>query len=244
MTHVLDDLEWRGLIAQTTDLDALRAGCRAGRSRTTADSTRPRRACTSEPGADPHLRRLQRAGHRPLALVGGATGLIGDPKVTGERTLNSEEVVAGWVERIRGAGRALSRLRRPTNAATHGQQPRLDRALSAIDFLRDVGKHFRLSTMLAKETVSARLNSDDGHQLHRVQLPDPAGHGLPRAVPPLRLHPADRRQRPVGQPDRRHRLIRRVEGHAVHALATPLITKADGTKFGKTEGGAVWLDPR
>ena len=116
--------------------------------------------------------------------------------------------------------------------------------LSAIDFLRDIGKHFRVNQMLAKEAVSARLNSDAGHQLHRVQLPDPAGHRLPRAVPPVRLHAADRRQRPVGQPHRRPRPDPpRSTGASAHALATPLITKADGTKFGKTEAGTVWLDP-
>ena len=117
-------------------------------------------------------------------------------------------------------------------------------ALSAIDFLRDVGKHFRVNRMLAKDSVARAAGLRRGHQLHRVQLPDPAGHGLPGAVPAVRLHAADRRQRPVGQHHRRHRPDPPGRaGASVHALATPLITKADGTKFGKTEGGTVWLDP-
>ncbi len=116
--------------------------------------------------------------------------------------------------------------------------------MSAIDFLRDVGKHFRVNRMIAKDAVAARLNSEQGISLHRVQLPAAAGPGLPRAVPPARLHAAVRRQRPVGQPHRRAGPD--PPGRAAHRctrFATPLLTKADGTKFGKTEGGALWLDP-
>ena len=150
------------------------------------------------------MRRLQDAGHRPLALVGGATGLIGDPRMSGERVLNDRETVAGWVDRIRAQVERYLVFDGPLRAQVVNN---LDwtAPLSAIDFLRDIGKHFRVNRMLAKEAVSARLDTRGRHQLHRVQLPDPAGYGLPGALPPARLQAADRRQRPVGQPDRRHR---------------------------------------
>ena len=202
VNHILDELEWRGLIALTTDLDALRdALCR--RARVALLRLRPDRAepAHRQPRPDPH--RAPPAGRRPPRRSRSSAarpGLIGDPKMAGERTLNARDVVAGWVERIREQIEPLLALRRRATPRRMVNNLDWTAPLSAIDFLRDIGKHYRLGTMLAKDTVARRLNSDAGHQLHRVQLPDPAGHGLPRAVPPARLHAADRRQRPVGQP--------------------------------------------
>ena len=243
MTHILDELNWRGLIAQHTDIDALRAALDDG-------------PVTYYCGFDPTapslhhghlvqailLRHLQLAGHRPIALVGGATGLIGDPRMSGERVLNSTDTVASWTERLRGQ---LERFLdfAGDNAATMVNNLDWTADLSAIDLLRDVGKHFRLGTMLAKDTVARRLESAEGisftefsYQL--LQANDfrelYRRHGVT-----LQSGGTDQWGNLLGGVE----LIRKAEGAAVHALTTPLITKADGTKFGKTEGGAVWLDP-
>ena len=201
MNHILDELEWRGLIAQTTDLDALRDALSAG-------------PVTLYCGFDPtapslHIgnlvqiltvRRLQDAGHVPF-------GARRRRDRSDRRPEDGGGAHAQRPRRRRRAGWSASASRSSRCCASTARTPRrmvnnLDwtAPLSAIDFLRDIGKHYRLGTMLAKDTVARRLNSDAGHQLHRVQLPDPAGHGLPRAVPPARDHAADRRQRPVGQP--------------------------------------------
>ena len=189
------------------------------------------------------MRRIQQAGNNPLMLVGGATGLIGDPRMSGERVLNSPDIVAGWVEADPDPGRAVRRLRRLLRRAD-GQQPRLDRAdRRAIGFLRDVGKHFRMGRMLAKETVSARLNSDEGLSFTEFS------YQILQGMDYLELYRRYGCTLQTGGSDQwgnltsGTELIRKVEGRAVHAVATPLITKADGTKFGKSEGGAVWLDP-
>lgn len=241
--HILDELTWRGLIAQSTDLDALRRDCDAG-------------AITLYGGFDPTapslhignlvliltLRRFQQAGHRPLALVGGATGLIGDPKATSERTLNSREVVAEWVDRIRRQIEPFLEFDGP-NSARMVNNLDWTQPLSAIDFLRDVGKHFRVNRMLAKEAVSARLNSEAGISYTEFS------YQLLQAMDFLELYRRDRCTLQIGGSDQWGNLtagidlIHRVEQRSVHALATPLITKADGTKFGKTESGTVWLDP-
>ena len=243
MTDVLDDLQWRGLIAISTDLDALRADLVKG-------------PLTYYCGFDPtapslHIgnlvqiltvRRLQLAGHRPFALVGGATGLIGDPKMTGERTLNAPDVVAGWVERIR---RQIEPLLRFDGPAAAQMVDNLDwtAPMSAIDFLRDVGKHYRLGTMLAKDTVARRLHSDQGISFTEFS------YQILQGMDYLELHRRHGVTMQTGGSDQWGNLlsgvelIRKVEGTAVHALTTPLITKADGTKFGKTESGTVWLDP-
>ncbi len=242
MTDILDELQWRGLVAQTTDEAALRSALTAG-------------PVTLYAGFDPtapslHIgnlvqiltvRRLQDAGHRPLALVGGATGLIGDPKMTGERTLNSPDVVAGWVERIR---RQIEPLLRFDGPAAARMVNNLDwtAPLSAIDFLRDVGKHYRLGTMLAKDTVARRLNSEQGISFTEFS------YQILQGMDYLELHRRHGVTLQTGGSDQWGNLlsgvelIRKVEGTAVHALTTPLITKADGTKFGKTESGTVWLD--
>ncbi|WP_426595408.1 tyrosine--tRNA ligase [Cellulomonas sp. McL0617] len=242
MNHVLDELEWRGLIAQTTDLDALRSALSAGPVPL---------YCGFDPTAPSlHIgnlvqiltvRRLQDAGHVPFALVGGATGLIGDPKMAGERTLNSPDLVAGWVERIRRQIEPLLRFDGP-NAATMVNNLDWTAPLSAIDFLRDVGKHYRLGTMLAKDTVARRLNSEQGISFTEFSYQILQGmdflelfrrHGIT-----LQTGGSDQWGNLLSGVE----LIRKAEGVAAHALTTPLITKADGTKFGKTETGTVWLD--
>jgi tyrosyl-tRNA synthetase len=243
LTAVLDDLLWRDLIAHSTDLGALRDALAAG-------------PITYYCGFDPTapslhhghlvqlltLRRLQQGGHRPLALVGGATGLIGDPKPTSERQLNDTEVVAGWVEKIR-------RQIQPfldfdgDNAAAVVNNLDWTAPLSAIEFLRDIGKHFRVNKMLAKEAVAARLESEAGISFTEFSYQILQGNDF------LQLHRRHGCVLQTGGSDQwgnltaGTELIRRVDGASVHAFATPLLTKADGTKFGKTEGGALWLDP-
>lgn len=239
---VLDELHWRGLVALSTDEEAMRGAFAAG-------------PVTYYCGFDPTapslhignlvqilvLRRLQLAGHLPLALVGGATGLIGDPRPTAERTLNARDVVAGWVERIRAQIEPLLDFDGPFAARVVNN---LDwtASLSAIDFLRDVGKHFRVNRMLAKESVSARLNSDAGISYTEFS------YQLLQGMDFLELYRRYGCTLQTGGSDQWGNLtagadlIHRVEGASPHLLATPLITKADGTKFGKTESGAVWLD--
>ncbi|WP_127128208.1 tyrosine--tRNA ligase [Georgenia sp. SYP-B2076] len=243
MTDILDELQWRGLLAQSTDIDALRAVLAEG-------------PITFYCGFDPtarslHIgnlvqiltvRRLQLAGHKPLALVGGATGLIGDPKMTGERTLNEREVVADWVERIRRQIEPLLDFEGPW-AARMVNNLDWTAKLSAIDFLRDIGKHFRLGTMLAKDTVARRLASDDGISFTEFS------YQILQGMDYLELHRRYGCVLETGGNDQWGNLlsgvelVRKVEGVTVHAITTPLITKADGTKFGKTESGTVWLDP-
>jgi tyrosyl-tRNA synthetase len=243
VVDAIDELQWRGLVALSTDEEALRAALAAG-------------PVTYYGGFDPTapslhignlvliltLRRLQLAGHRPLALVGGATGLVGDPKPTAERTLNERDVVAGWVDRIRAQIEPYLDFEGPA-AARMVNNLDWTAPLSAIDFLRDVGKHFRVNRMLAKEAVSARLNSDAGISYTEFS------YQILQAMDFLELHRRLGCTLQLGGSDQWGNLtagtdlIHRVEGTSVHALATPLITKADGTKFGKTESGTVWLDP-
>ncbi|MGP3962458.1 tyrosine--tRNA ligase [Nonomuraea sp. 3N208] len=244
MTDILDDLAWRGLIAQSTDLDALRASMAKG-------------PITAYAGFDPTaaslhvghfvplltLRRLQLAGHRPIGLVGGATGLIGDPSGRNtERSLNAAEVVTEWVERLRGqVGRFLDFDAQP-NAALMVSNLDWTGELSAIDFLRDIGKHFPVNRMLARESVSARLQ---GEGLSYTEF----SYQILQANDYLELFRRYNCTLQIGGSDQWGNitagadLVRRVEGAHVHALTLPLITKADGTKFGKTAGGALWLDP-
>lgn len=241
--HILDELTWRGLIAQSTDPDALRKAIDAG-------------PITLYCGFDPtapslHLgnlvqiltvRRFQKAGNIPLGLVGGATGLIGDPKPTAERTLNDLDVVANWVQRIRDQIEPYLDFT-GSNAARMVNNLDWTSPLSAIDFLRDIGKHFRVNRLLAKEAISARLNSDAGISFTEFS------YQLLQANDFLELHKRYDCVLQTGGSDQWGNLtsgvdlIHRATGHSVHALATPLITKADGTKFGKTESGTIWLDP-
>ncbi|MEU4258593.1 tyrosine--tRNA ligase [Streptomyces fradiae] len=244
MTDIVDELKWRGLFAQSTDEDALRKALADG-------------PVTFYCGFDPtapslhvgHLvqvltmRRLQLAGHRPLALVGGATGQIGDPKPTAERTLNSPETVAAWVERVRSQIEPFL-VFEGGNAATMVNNLDWIGGMSAIEFLRDVGKHFRVNKMLNKDSVARRLESEQGISYTEFS------YQLLQGMDFLELYRRHGCVLQQGGSDQWGNLtagldlIHRLEPDAhVHALATPLMTKADGTKFGKTEGGAVWLDP-
>ncbi len=244
MTDIVDELQWRGLIALSTDEDALRKAFADG-------------PVTFYCGFDPtapslHLgnlvqiltmRRIQLAGNRPLGLVGGATGLIGDPKPNSERTLNAPEVVAGWVDRLRAQIERFLDFDGPY-AATMVNNLDWTSGLSAIDFLRDVGKYFRVNKMIAKEAVARRLNSDAGISYTEFSYQILQGMDFlelnRRYGCTLQTGGSDQWGNLTAGTD----LIHRVEPEAVvHALATPLITKADGTKFGKTESGTVWLDP-
>ncbi|MEU6441216.1 tyrosine--tRNA ligase [Streptomyces sp. NPDC047046] len=244
MTDIVDDLKWRGLFAQSTDEEALRKALANG-------------PVTFYCGFDPtaaslhvgHLvqvltvRRLQQAGHRPLALVGGATGQIGDPRPTAERTLNDPATIAEWVNRLRAQIEPFLDFEGPS-AARMVNNLDWTSGLSAIAFLRDIGKHFRVNKMLTKESVARRLESEQGISYTEFS------YQLLQAMDFLELY---RRYGCVLQQGGSDQwgnltagvdLIHRVEPEAeVHALATPLMTKADGTKFGKSESGAVWLDP-
>jgi len=242
--HILDDLAWRGAVAHSTDQDALRAALDAG-------------PVTFYCGFDPTapslhfgnlvqlvtMRRLQLAGHDPIAVVGGATGLIGDPSGRSvERNLNEAEVVADWVERIRGQVERYLDFGGPHPARIVNN---LDwtSSVSALDFLRDVGKHFSVNRMLDKESVKARL---DGPGISFTEF----SYQILQAFDYLELHRRYGCRLQTGGSDQWGNLtagvdlIRRVTGEMVHALATPLITKSDGTKYGKTADGTLWLDPK
>ncbi len=242
VSDIIDELSWRGLIAQSTDLDELRGALDSGQ-------------VTFYAGFDPtapglhigHLalmltmRRLQNAGHRPIGVVGGATGLIGDPSgKSAERVLNPKEVVADWVERIRAElGRFLDLSAGPaggivvSNLDWTGQ-------LSALEFLRDVGKHFSVNKMLDRETVKARL---EGGGISYTEF----SYQLLQALDFLELYRRHGCTLQIGGSDQWGNLvagtglIRSVEGGGAHAFTIPLITKPDGTKYGKTEGGAIWV---
>lgn len=243
MTDVLDELQWRGLVAQHTDIDELRKALNDG-------------PLTFYCGFDPtaaslhhgHLvavkvmRHLQMAGHHPLVLVGGATGLIGDPRPKGERVLNTRDTVAEWVDALRGQLESLLDFDGPNPARTVNNFDWTN-SMTAIDFLRDLGKHFRMGTMLSKDIVSRRLESEEGISYtefsYQVLQANDYLELYRRYNCTLEVGGNDQWGNLVGGMD----LIRKVEGESVHVLTNPLITKADGTKFGKTEGGAVWLSP-
>ncbi|HJD83782.1 tyrosine--tRNA ligase [Kitasatospora aureofaciens] len=243
MTDIVDELRWRGLIALSTDEDALRKAFADG-------------PVTFYCGFDPtapslHLgnlvqiltmRRIQQAGNLPLGLVGGATGLIGDPKPTAERVLNDPETVAGWVERLRGQVSRFLDFEGPY-AARMVNNLDWTSGMSAISLLRDVGKYFRVNNMIAKEAVARRLNSDAGISYTEFS------YQILQGMDYLELNRRYGCTLQTGGSDQWGNLtagtdlIRKADGKSVHALATPLIVKADGTKFGKTESGTVWLDP-
>jgi tyrosyl-tRNA synthetase len=239
--NVLDELEWRGLIAHSTDRDALRAALGEGSVKFYVgfDPTAP----SLHMG---HLvqvltaRRLQEAGHTPYALVGGATGMIGDPRDSGERTLNSLDTVKDWVDRVRGQIEPFLSFE-GDNGATMVNNYDWTASLSTIDFLRDIGKHFPVNRMLARDTVKRRLESGISYTEF--------SYVLLQSMDYLELHRQHGVTLQFGGSDQWGNLtagvelIRRVEGGKAHAIATPLLTKADGTKYGKTEGGALWLDP-
>jgi tyrosyl-tRNA synthetase len=241
---IIDELSWRGLIADSTNLDELRLALKSGR-------------VTMYGGFDPTapglhignlvllvtLRRLQLAGHRPIGLVGGATGLIGDPSgKSSERVLNSRDTVAEWVERIRGevsrfldfdAGESSALI--VSNLDWTGPMP-------VLDFLRDIGKHFSVNRMLDRESVKARLEAGG---ISYTEF----SYQLLQSMDFLELYRRYGCTLQLGGSDQWGNLvagvglIRSVEGASMHALATPLITKPDGSKYGKSEGGAIWLSP-
>jgi tyrosyl-tRNA synthetase len=239
---VFEEISWRGLVHVSTDATALRA-LLAGDPITYY--------CGFDPTAPSlHLgnlvqlllmRRLQLAGHRPLGLVGGSTGLIGDPRPTAERTLNTPEVVNEWVGYLQGqVNRFLSA--EGDNAVTMVNNLDWTAPLSAIDFLRDIGKYYRVGTMLKKDAVSARLNSDAGISYTEFS------YQVLQGMDYLELFRSYNCVLQTGGSDQWGNLtsgtdlIHRAEGTSVHAIGTPLITNTDGTKFGKSEGNAVWLD--
>lgn len=242
--HILDELSWRGLIAQSTDIDALRRDLDSG-------------PLTLYCGFDPTapslhagnlvpllgLSRFQKAGHRPIVLAGEATAMIGDPRDTGERPMNALDVLAEWTERIRGQlERFVDFDSSPTGALIENNLTWTN-AMSVPTFLRDVGKHFSINVMLARDTVKRRLEGDgmsytefsylllqsnDYLELYRK-------HGCT-----LQIGGQDQWGNIIGGVD----LVRKVEQKSVHALTAPLVTDSQGRKFGKsTGGGNVWLDP-
>ena len=241
--NLIEDLRWRGLLAQSTDEAAL------------AESLKS--PLTLYVGFDPTapslhvgnlvvllvLRRFQLAGHNPLALVGGATGLVGDPSGKNEeRTLNSSDVVAEWVERIRKQVSAFLDFDAPKNPARVVNNLDWTQPMSAIEFLRDIGKHFSVNQMLARDSVSSRLEAGGiSYTEFSYQVLQSFDYLelYKRYNCTLQLGGSDQWGNIVAGLD----LIRRAEQGNAHALTVPLLTKADGTKFGKTAGGSVWLDP-
>ena len=241
--NLLEDLRWRGLLAQSTDESALLESLK--------------KPITLYVGFDPTapslhvgnlvvllvLRRFQLAGHTPIALVGGATGLVGDPSGKNEeRTLNSTEIVEGWVNRIRTQVSSFLDFSEAKNKAIVVNNLDWTSPLSAIEFLRDIGKHFSVNQMLSKDSVSARLEAGGISYTefsYQVLQSYDFLELFRRNNCTLQLGGSDQWGNIVAGLD----LIRRVEAGSGHALTVPLLTKADGTKFGKTAGGSVWLDP-
>jgi len=238
-----DELQWRGLVHVSTDADELKA---------LFEGSPITYYCGFDPTAPSlHLgnlvqllllRRIQLKGHNPLGLVGGSTGLVGDPKPTAERTLNDRETVAEWVGYL---GAQISKFLDFSGKNPARLVNNLDwtQPMSAIDFLREIGKHFRVGTMLKKDAVSARLNSEAGISYTEFS------YQVLQALDFLELYRQYGCVLQTGGSDQWGNLtsgtdlIHKVEGVSAHAIGTPLITNSDGTKFGKSEGNAVWLDP-
>jgi tyrosyl-tRNA synthetase len=243
-TSILDEVEWRGLIAQSTDREALAAELESG-------------PITVYSGFDPTapslhaghliplltLRRFQRAGHRPIVLAGGATGMIGDPRDTGERTLNTADTVAEWADRIRGQLERFVDFDDSATGAVVQNNLSWTSELSAIEFLRDIGKHFSVNVMLDRDTVRRRLEGDGISYTEFSYM-------LLQANDYVELHKRYGCALQIGGSDQWGniiagvRLVRQTAGATVHALTTPLVTDTAGKKFGKsTGGGSLWLDP-
>ena len=240
---IIDELDWRGLIAQSTDREALAAAAASG-------------PLTLYAGFDPTapslhaghliplltLRRFQRAGHRPIVLAGGATGMIGDPRDTAERTMNTADTVAEWSERIRGQLERFVEFDDSPTSAVVENNLNWTSQLSAIEFLRDVGKHFSVNVMLDRDTIRRRLEGDGISYTEFSYM-------LLQANDYVELHRKYGCSLQVGGSDQWGniiagvRLVRQKLGASTHALTVPLVTSADGKKFGKsTGGGNVWLD--
>lgn len=241
MNALLEDLKWRGLIAHSTDEEALAAHLDAGPVSFYVgfDPTAP----SVHTGNLVQLllaRRLQQAGHRPYMLVGGATGLIGDPKESGERTMNSADVVAGWVDRIRSQVERYVDFDGPSSATMVNNLDWTGQ-ISVLDFLRDVGKHFPVNRMLARDVVARRLEAGISYTEFSYVLLQSMDYRELNRRHGVTLQTGGSDQ--WGNITAGVELLRRSDQVRVHAMATPLLTKADGTKFGKTEAGTVWLDP-
>ena len=242
--NILDDLQWRGLIAQSTDLDALRAHL---------DEGTVSLYCGFDPtGPSLHaghliplltLRRFQLAGHRPVVLAGGATGMIGDPREVGERVMNTSDTVAEWAERISGQLERFVDLTEGPTGARVVNNMQWTGHLSVIEFLRDIGKHFSLNTMLGRDTVKRRLEGDGISYTEFSYMLLQANDFLQlrrNMGVTLQVGGSDQWGNIIGGVD----LNRRVDSESVHAMTVPLVTSADGKKFGKsTGGGSLWLDP-
>jgi tyrosyl-tRNA synthetase len=239
---LLEDLEWRGLIAQSTDRNEL--------------ETALSKPISLYLGVDPTapsmhlgnlvvflvLRRFQLAGHRPIALVGGATGLVGDPSgKNDERTLNEEKLVADWVSKIRKQVEKILDFKDKDTSAKLVNNLDWTKAVSALELLRDIGKHFSVNQMLAKDSVATRLSSTG---ISYTEF----SYQVLQAFDYLELYRRDQCRLQIGGSDQWGNivagldLIRKVEGGSAHALTVPLLAKSDGSKFGKTASGAIWLD--
>jgi tyrosyl-tRNA synthetase len=243
VSDILDELQWRGLVAQTTDESALREALAAG-------------PVTAYCGFDPTapslhfgnlvqlvvLRRLQRAGHRVICLVGGSTGLIGDPRPSAERVLKSKEQTAEWVANIQRQVRPFLDAE-GDNPAVFVNNLDWTEGMSALDFLRDVGKHFRVNQLVKKEAIAARLASEEGISYTEFS------YQLLQGLDFLELYRQYGCTLQTGGNDQWGNLvagsdlIHKVEGRSVHLLTTPLLTDSSGEKFGKSAGNAIWLDP-
>ena len=243
MSDLIAELEWRGLLKQHTDMEQLKVALGSG-------------PVTFYCGFDPtapslhhgHLvqlmlmKHLQLAGHHPLALVGGATGQIGDPREVGERAMQAKETVAEWTEKLR---RQIEKFLDfdGNNPARMVNNLDWTADMTAIGLLRDIGKYFRLGTMISKDVVSRRLESEEGISYTEFSYQVLQGNDFlelfRRYGCTLQTGGNDQWGNLISGVD----LIRKAEGASVHVMTTPIITKADGTKFGKSEGGAIWLDP-
>lgn len=246
MTSVIQDLQSRGLIAQTTDIEALDA---------LLNEQKIALYCGFDPTADSlhighllpvlALRRFQQAGHTPIALVGGATGMIGDPSFKAvERSLNSAETVTGWVESIRNQLKPFLSFE-GENAAIMANNADWFGSMNCLDFLRDIGKHFSVNAMLNKESVKQRIERDDvGISFTEFAYSLLQGYDFAelnkRHGAVLEIGGSDQWGNITAGID----LTRRLNQKQVFGLTLPLVTKSDGTKFGKTEGGAVWLNAK
>jgi tyrosyl-tRNA synthetase len=239
---IWEELKWRGLISQSTDEAELSKNLNSS-------------SLTFYIGFDPtaaslHLgnlvqllvmRRLQLAGHKPIVLIGGSTGLVGDPRPTAERVLNDKDTVNSWVEKLSKQASKFLEFE-GSNSASLVNNMDWTQSLSAIDFLREIGKHFRVGKMLAKDAVSARLNSEHGISYTEFSYQILQGYDF------LELFKRHGCTMQIGGSDQWGNLtsgsdlIHKVTGKSAHLLATPLITNSDGKKFGKSEGNAVWLD--
>jgi tyrosyl-tRNA synthetase len=241
---LLADLHWRGLIAQTTDLKALEEALA--------------KPITLYLGVDPTapsmhlgnlvvclvLKRFQLAGHKPIPLVGGATGLVGDPSGRNEeRSLNDQSIVADWVSRIRKQLEMIIDFDDRKSGAVLANNLDWTKPVSALEFLRDIGKHFSVNQMLAKDSVASRL---DAGGISYTEF----SYQVLQAFDYLELFRRNNCTLQIGGSDQWGNivagldLIRKVEGGTAHALTVPLLTKSDGSKFGKTASGAIWLDPQ